>query len=294
MFLRARVKAPAKLNLHLEIGGMRLDGFHELVSLFQAISLSDELEFSRIEGDGIFLEGDFPFPAEENIILKACRLFFETQGFRSGLRIVVEKRIPMGGGLGGGSSDAAATLRALDALFERALSIDALADLGARLGSDVPFFLRAPCAIVAGRGELVEPIAAREDLSFVLVDPLFGVSTKEAYLLLDRERQGEASAAYRFNGGALKDAYYGRIGDWGFFNSFYPHIMGRHPELEEIRRELLESGAGSALMSGSGSTMFGIFSDSLAAQKAAQLQVERGYRAHVGFLLARNEDVILK
>jgi 4-diphosphocytidyl-2-C-methyl-D-erythritol kinase len=292
MFGCAKIKACAKLNLHLEIGPVRPDGFHDLNSLFQLVSLADELTFRVRSGQGANIEGGFPFPAEENIIAKACELFFARTGIHAGIDIFVEKNIPMGAGLGGGSSDAAATLRALDALFGTGLSSQELCSLGERLGSDVPFFLSGACALVGGRGERVEAIEGRSDLQAVIVDPRFPVSTKDAYSLWDRS--GAKRSAFALTAGDIRAAYAKNADEWVFFNSFFPLISAQRPVLVDIREELIEDGALYSEMSGSGSSMFGIFDSALKAEKAEARQRTLGRNARLGFLLAYMDDIILK
>lgn len=293
MFEIARIKAPAKLNLHLEIGATRTDGFHELISLFQSVSLADELVLRIREEPGVSVLGDFDFPARENIVYKACVLFMERFGVRAGIEVSVSKEIPMGAGMGGGSSDAAASLRALDALFGTMAGTQALSLLGGELGSDVPFFLHGPCAVVGGRGETVEPLAARGDLSFVSVDPGFPVSTKEAYRLWDGQ-EGRREGGFVFSPERLAREYLKDPAEWGFFNSFFGLLRDEHPVLGAIRDELMEGGAAYATMSGSGSSMFGIFRSAGEAERAKENQEALGRRSRSGFLLARNEDVILE
>jgi 4-diphosphocytidyl-2-C-methyl-D-erythritol kinase len=292
MFEIARIKARAKLNLHLEIGPKRPDGYHELVSLFQTVSLADELRFRRRGKNGIELIGNFPFPAEENIIAKACALFMEVTGLESGIEVSVEKNIPMGGGLGGGSSDAAAALRALNALFGEPLALEELSLLGASLGSDVPFFAQAACAVVEGRGERVGAFPGRSDLHAVIVDPGFPVSTKEAYLLWDR--QAPSGGGFAFDPSRIRAEYAKAADEWGFFNSFFPLIARENPVLVDIRDELREDGALRADMSGSGSSMYGIFDSAVMAEKAEERQRTSGRKARTGFLLARMDDIILQ
>jgi 4-diphosphocytidyl-2-C-methyl-D-erythritol kinase len=165
--------------------------------------------------------------------------------------------------------------------------------MGAQLGSDVPFFTRASCAVVRGRGDVVEPIQGRDDLWAVIVDPLFGVSTKEAYRLFDEGLGGE-DRGFELASSDLERRYGADPGEWGFFNSFFPLIAGMRPELGRIRTELAEDGALYSNMSGSGSSMFGIFGAEEAARAAAERQRRNGLVAHQGFLLARNDNIILK
>ena len=170
MLQEVSVSAPAKINLHLGVLGARGDGYHDIVSLFQAVSLCDDISVSRGGTDGeIDLRGCSAVPVERNIITAAICGFRRETGLTSGVRVRVEKRIPMAAGLGGGSSDAAATLRCLCALFPDAMSPPAMLSLGAELGSDVPFFLVAAAALVEGRGERVCPVKPRTDYAVVAV-----------------------------------------------------------------------------------------------------------------------------
>jgi 4-diphosphocytidyl-2-C-methyl-D-erythritol kinase len=198
------MKAPAKLNLHLQVGGKRPDGFHELESLFLALAFGDTLcveTLPRPLSFEICMGGQFAdsltLPPEKNIVSQAVSLFRNRTGYDEGLRISLEKRIPLGGGLGGGSSDAAATLLALNRLAMPAgkslTSEAALAEMGASLGSDVPFFLcNARAAWVSGKGERIQPIVLPESAHgyiFLLVNPGFPSDTAEAYRLLDTVRK---------------------------------------------------------------------------------------------------------
>ena len=201
------IDAPAKLNLHLQVGDQRPDGFHAIESLFIALSFGDVLRFETVS-QPLFLEiamhwrENLPIlaiPPEENIVFRAISLFRTRTGYDCGLKVTIEKHIPPGGGLGGGSSDAASTLLALNRLAAPAgcgLDEPALVEMGANLGSDVPFFLHelsaaTGAAWVSGRGEQIQPLTLPESfgsLSFVLVNPGFPSDTAEAYRLLDRGR----------------------------------------------------------------------------------------------------------
>jgi 4-diphosphocytidyl-2-C-methyl-D-erythritol kinase len=186
------VFAPAKVNLHLSIKNRRSDGFHNLESLFLAVDFGDTLHFELIEGkntNNISMEGlNSAIPPEKNIIFKALSLFREKTAFSQGINIHVEKRIPLGGGLGGGSSNAAAALLALNKLAGAPLARDTLLEMAAALGSDVPFFIsETPAAWVTGRGEFITPVEAH-GASLVLVNPGFSSNTAEAFSLLSEAR----------------------------------------------------------------------------------------------------------
>jgi 4-diphosphocytidyl-2-C-methyl-D-erythritol kinase len=284
-----KVEAPAKLNLHLQIGDRRSDGFHDIESLFAALALGDTLSFetfSKPQALEICMDwqplealfaGDFPaIPPEKNIISRAVSLFRSRTGYEEGLKITVEKRIPPGGGLGGGSSDAAATLLALDHLASEGknpVSDAALTEMGASLGSDVPFFLHAAtgAAWVKGKGEQVQsfelPESAR-NLSVVLVNPGFSSDTAEAYRLFDLWR-GKNPPILPKDSAFLLKSLSGPPQNWPFSNDFltvFKAAAGESPSMSEIFTtyqtiisDLREQGADFAGLSGSGSTCFGVF-----------------------------------
>ena len=262
--------APAKVNIHLAVKEKRPDGFHNLESIFLAVDFGDTLHFILKKGGGsgsntakITMSGrgfdteNSPFPQEKNIVFKALSLFRVKTGFSHDIEIKVEKRIPLGGGLGGGSSDAAATLLALNELAGFPLDFEALLDLAAALGSDVPFFIhRVPAAKVTGRGECIQPI----DLPlkhFVLVNPGFESDTKAAYKLLDEYRDLNG-----FSTGSKTN----------FFNDFLDVFNDPEKSVyNKIISQLIELGAEFASLSGAGSTCFGVFPESESAQTAVSV-----------------------
>jgi 4-diphosphocytidyl-2-C-methyl-D-erythritol kinase len=284
-----RVTAAAKVNLHLRVYPRRSDGFHGILSLFQAVSLADELVIRSLkESDTIEIKGDFDCPAEFTTVYKAASAYLCASGLKRGLSISVDKRIPAGAGLGGGSSDAAATLLGLEACLGGGLDQSRLSSIGASIGSDVPFFLNAAAAIVSGRGEVVEAIEARADFRLLLVDPGFPVSTVSAYGLLDMNRRRDDEARELDpTPGELIAAYRGRIRDWPFANSFEPIIGEQRREIANIRRLLLDSGASFAAMSGSGSTLFGVFEEGSRPCDAADRLRAVGYKTYIVSPLAR-------
>jgi 4-diphosphocytidyl-2-C-methyl-D-erythritol kinase len=286
-FRIAKTFAPAKLNLHLEVGGRRPDGFHGIRSLFQAISLGDRMEAERVAGGDVDIEGNFGFPPVENIIHRACLLFFDFVGERFGLRVKVDKAIPMGAGLGGGSSDAASILLCLDALFGKPSEKGDLAGIAASLGSDVPFFLGGPCAWIEGRGEIAEELDARADLACLLAYPGFPVSTARAYADLDASRPHPGERAFSLGKDEAGRAYAGDPRLWPFFNSFEEAVFREHPGLLALKEAMLEEGALAAGMSGSGSAIYG-------AEGAKERLAARSVRTIPAFLLARGQDVIVE
>jgi len=267
------VFAPAKVNLHLAVKNRRSDGFHDIDSVFLAVNFCDTLYFDAVEGKNtveITMEGlNSPLPTEKNIVFKAVSLFREKTGFSQGLKIKVEKRIPMGGGLGGGSSDAAAALLALNKLSGSPCCREDLLEMAACLGSDVPFFIyETPAARVTGRGERILPITAPM-LFLVLVSPGFSSDTSAAYKLFDEEKR-----AYKPSNDDISELLKEGIFEKKVYSHFTNDFLSVFPEPEksvynEIIAKLLESGALYANLSGSGSACFGVFADREHAQKAA-------------------------
>lgn len=282
-----RIQAAAKVNLHLRVYDRRADGFHGILSIFQAVSLSDTLVIRSLKASAsVEIDGVFDCPARATTIYKAAQAYLESSGIRAGLSISVEKRIPAGGGLGGGSSDAAATLLGLDALLGGRLGPVELRKLGAGIGSDVPFFLSAAAAIVRGRGEIVEPMEAREDFQMVLAFPGFPVPTAWAYGLLDRSR---APGTPKADPGPaeLVDAYRGEIGLWPFANSFEAPVGGAHPRILEAKAAMEAEGALFSAMSGSGSSVFGVFDRGADREGALRRLSAEGFEAWAVSPLAR-------
>jgi 4-diphosphocytidyl-2-C-methyl-D-erythritol kinase len=271
------IPAPAKVNLHLEVKNRRPDGFHNLESIFIALSFGDILSFEPLEGTKALEitmadeKGRLNLPLEENIVYKAVSLFREKTKVFQGLKILVEKRIPLGGGMGGGSSNAASALLALNKLAGGPLSKEALLKTSASLGSDVPFFVSgAAAAWVSGRGELIRPLEAPRCF-FVLVNPGVKSDTFKAYQLLDSVRSGkrepesedDEAEAYEFSSIQPQD--------WVFYNDFLPVLQERENSMyASIISGLREQRADFAGLSGAGSTCFGVFTEKEKAEKAAK------------------------
>lgn len=270
-----RLAAPAKVNLFLRVLGRRPDGFHDIETLFQAVDLSDEVQIQVGGGTDVGLEvlGADLGPTEDNLAYRAARALLDAVGVVAGVWIRLEKRIPAGGGLGGGSSDAAAVLRGLNHLLGTPLGQGDLLELGAALGSDVPFFLgESPTAVGRGRGELLEAVSPLPEAHLVLVMPPVHVSTADAYRALGR---GDAAPPGP------------RLGDppksWAWasdvaHNDFQDPLARRHEEIRRALEALAEAGAQPALLSGSGAVCFGRFeSRSAATRNAASLQERLGW-----------------
>jgi len=262
------LKAPAKINLYLKVLNRRPDGYHEIESAMQKIALFDTLHLSR-QGGAISLScpGSSIPENRQNLAYRAAEKFCAAAGITAGIRIVLEKNIPVAAGLGGGSSDAAAVLLGLNRLFGADLERQRLLDIGLELGADVPFFLQDSSAAVAtGIGEHLEKATAIQDYWIVLVNPGFAVSTKWVY-----ENFPLTSCANPFilaRGRKLDRDF--RIADPGLFeelgNDLEAVTIQRYPEIGHIKKELKKAGASAALMSGSGPTVFGLFAGEAEAQ----------------------------
>lgn len=253
--MEARVPAFAKLNLDLRVLYRRPDGYHELRSVFQTISLADEIgiRFRASRRTAIGLAGNVDIP--DNLIVRAARLCLEEMRVSAAIEFDLVKRIPMGAGLGGGSSDAAAVLLALPALAGKVVPLERLMRLAAHLGSDVPFFLLGGTAAVLGRGEELYPAPDLRTRHVLLVSPDVHVSTPDAYRALSAQLTSESVEgklagfqARLWNGETAPAA-----------NDFETVVFRQHPRLKTIRNQLLRAGATTAMMTGSGSSIFGTF-----------------------------------
>ena len=265
------VFAPAKINAILRILGRRPDGFHNLWSIMQTVALEDEVQIRlRADRQDIQLRCDATQLAadQSNLVYRAATEVLARAQQPIGLDIELRKRIPMGAGLGGGSSDAAATIIGLNHLLRIEWSPTQMADVGQLLGSDVPFFLFAPSAFVAGRGETVRPVVVEGTRWIVLVNPGFGVNTKWAYqeLAATRTAVTPLSLAQREINRQSRVSWAQLIA--AAENDFEAPVFGAHGNLREIKRSLQAHGAEIALLSGSGATVFGVFADEARARLA--------------------------
>jgi 4-diphosphocytidyl-2-C-methyl-D-erythritol kinase len=246
-----QVSAPAKINLFLKVLRRRLDGFHEIETFISPISVCDQIKIDKNKrGQGISFRCDDPSVPRggENLIVRAANAFFAATQTKPAVSIVLKKKIPHGAGLGGGSSDAAAVLLALNQLFATKLSREKLAKLGSTIGSDVPFFIFESAAICTGRGEIVTPRKLTEQLSILLVKPDFGVSTPWAYKHWQNSREvpGIPYVQQDFRGQKLH-------------NELERPVFEKFVFLARIKTWLLEQKeVAAALMSGSGSTVFAV------------------------------------
>ncbi|WP_448873748.1 4-(cytidine 5'-diphospho)-2-C-methyl-D-erythritol kinase [Desulfobulbus propionicus] len=276
------LKAPAKINLSLWILGRREDGYHLLATRMQKVGLYDELTLAPATA-GIHLQcsnADLPTNAA-NLVYRAAKLFFENNRDRlgqdrQGVRLFLRKKIPVAAGLGGGSSDAAATLLGLNRLFRTGCSPDTLAVLGLKLGADVPFFLnRSPAVMATGIGEVLHPVAPLADCRILLVNPGFSVSTRWVYQTF--------ALTEKISSGNLKNSQEDVVRSdvpelpESLVNDLERVTLKEFPDLGRLKAEMLAQGAEMSMMSGSGPTVFGIFRDQ---QKALAAKVHF-HRRHV-------------
>ncbi|QQO11142.1 4-(cytidine 5'-diphospho)-2-C-methyl-D-erythritol kinase [Breznakiella homolactica] len=294
------VEAPCKVNIHLRVLGRRSDGYHNLESIFLALSFGDILRFEVFEPhisrpDEIRIQPELP--AGDSSIAKAVSLFRSVTGFSGAVKIEAEKRIPLGAGLGGGSSDAAATLMVLNRLSGLFLPERELQRMALQLGSDVPFFLRGGAAYVTGRGEIIEPLDPPEHLWIVLVNPGIFSGTPEAFALMDRN--GDTLWTQQLPKEELVRALSGDPASWPYRNDFLALFLSRgtaavRDGYTRILEELEALGADFAGLSGSGSTCFGVFKDKRVAEKAEKALISRWSFAQMTFPLARTGITVLK
>lgn len=264
-----RIPAFAKINLCLDILGRRADGYHELRTVFQTISLHDTLELCLTRKPGILLECSDPsLPCgRENLVWRALDFLRRALHVRSGIHAVLYKRIPAGRGLGGGSSDAAAALIGLLRLTGRKLSAPRLLEISSRLGADVPFFLGGGRALGVGRGDEIYPLPDLPRRAVLVVSPAsIAVPTRDAYAWVSSTLTDRRPASKIHSFCALCWSP-----QWSALsNGFEKAVFARHPRLGTIKRKLLQGGAAEAALAGSGSAVFGVFPDPAQARRTAR------------------------
>ncbi|MBN1918988.1 MAG: 4-(cytidine 5'-diphospho)-2-C-methyl-D-erythritol kinase [Verrucomicrobia bacterium] len=268
---RIALRSPAKINLFLEPLAKRPDGYHEIVTVMQAIDLCDEVAI-ELTDDGIELECDYPdVPSgPENLAWRAAEAFTAAAHVEPGARIRLTKRIPPGGGLGGGSSNAAVVLLGLNELTGRPFSPTRLAEIAATLGSDVPFFVYGGTALCTGRGELVEPLEAAPEFWVVLVTPAFSVATAEAYkrftFVLTHQHSPDRILA------SVKESdLRSLLGS--LHNGLAKVVLSAWPSLRALWKEVVDAGLPHPQLSGSGSTLYGVCcTEAEAARVSARLR----------------------
>ena len=259
MFRSIKCYPPAKINLSLRILFKRVDGYHEIETLLQTVNLTDSLEISLTNNHSIELnvfKSDIPSD-ESNLCFKAAELFSkEVKGF-CGCKIELTKTIPDGAGLGGGSSDAASTLKSLNELFDYTLSNEKLFKLASTLGSDVPFFLREGTAVGNGRGDILTYVETTWNYPVLIVCPSFKISTSWAYqnLKIALTSQTNYNILLSLLSKGIKPTDFDKL----FSNDFESLVFSKYPNLGELKKRLYQQGAFFAGLSGSGSSLFGLF-----------------------------------
>jgi 4-diphosphocytidyl-2-C-methyl-D-erythritol kinase len=264
--------SPAKINLYLRILGKRADGFHDLETVMLPLDFGDRLQFELRNRD-ITLECDNPgLPTDDsNLVVRAAKLLAQRCGVTAGVKITLSKRTPLAAGLGGGSSNAAATLIALNHLWRLNARRPTLDELAASLGSDINFFLAGSAALCHGRGERVTAVPCKLSAAVLLINPGFGISTKWAYQSWERTAATLTAkppeVSLLLNALAEDDLL---ALSAALFNSLEAPSVGKFPVLQMLKDAMRSSGAAGALMSGSGATVFGLFADARAAESSAR------------------------
>jgi len=261
------ILSPAKVNIFLKITGQRVDGYHELLTVFVPVALYDKLIISKSEkGLEVYCSGRELPKDQNNLVSRAAISFFEKTGIKKGVKITLIKNIPISSGLGGGSSDAATTLKGLNQLWPNALSKEDLKKLALSLGADVPFFLLQKPAIARGIGEILQPIENFPLLWYVIISPNLMISTAWAYertkLNLTNNRNQNIIKSFKKNIFNIPDL---------LFNDLERVTLIKHPFLSSIKESLLQLGALGALMTGSGPSIFGLFDSAKKAQEAGKI-----------------------
>jgi 4-diphosphocytidyl-2-C-methyl-D-erythritol kinase len=278
-----------KINLHLQVVGKRPDGFHDLCTVFQTISLSDTI---RVElADEVELTcGDRSIPlGEENLLVLAARAFKEKFDVAAGVKMHLDKLIPAPGGLGGGSSNAAVLLLALRKVWDVDVAVSDLHELAASLGSDVPFFLYGGTALGMGRGEIVEPIDDFVAEHMLVVTPDVAVATRDAFKRLNARAltKQEADRRLQICRFELESADFNYT---AFKNDFETAVFATYPEVERVKNTLMDLGADRAMLSGSGGSVFAIFDKNETRQAALKaLDREVNWRKFAVATISRDE-----
>ncbi|MGC4378590.1 4-(cytidine 5'-diphospho)-2-C-methyl-D-erythritol kinase [Fictibacillus sp. Mic-4] len=252
------VKAPAKINLSLDVLGKREDGYHEVEMVMTTVDLADRIELTLLKENKIVIEstgGFVPLDAR-NLAYQAASLLKEMYNVKEGVLIHITKNIPVAAGLAGGSSDAAATLKGLNEIWGLGLSIDQLAELGAKIGSDVSFAVYGGTAIARGRGEIIEHIKTPPACWVLLAKPPIGVSTAEVYRKLNVKKIKHPNVKSMVDAINRQD-YKGICDNLG--NVLESVTLPNYPEVRQIKEQMMRLGADGVLMSGSGPTVFGLF-----------------------------------
>ena len=262
-----KVKTSAKINLSLDVVGRKPDGYHLIESIFQSVNIYDIITVSKTE-NGIHLTCNEPeIPCDSrNIAYKAARLFLDKTGIKSGINIHIEKHIPSQAGLGGGSSDGAGVLYAMTTLFDTNIDIFDLAKLGANISADTAFFIYGGTAFVQGIGEIINPIRLLPPIELVIAKGRSGISTPEAYKMIDELSEPNHIDTRKLLKAIDKGKFMYHCDCCGNIFEQVTSII----DVFDIKKRMISNGAENAVMSGSGSAVFGIFKDSEAAAKCSE------------------------
>ena len=259
-------KAPAKINLGLDVLHKREDGYHELEMVMSSVDLADRLVFERLPEDKIIVETNKAFlPIDKrNNVYQAAAILKERYGITEGIKISITKSIPVAAGLGGGSTDCAAALRGMNRLWELNLSMEELISMGVEVGTDVPYCLYGTTAYIAGKGEVVEPLVPMPQCWVVLVKPRISVSTRKIFQQVDMEQLSHPDMK-KLSEAIVEQDYQKMLTYMG--NSLEDITIPKHPVIQQIKDRMMKYGADVALMSGSGPTVFALCQKHSRAQR---------------------------
>lgn len=255
--------APAKVNLFLDVLNKRADGYHDLGTVFQTLDMGDFLSAEKNSSGEITLSYNVSqdYPVEKDLVFRAAKLLQETTNTSCGAKLYLEKFMPLGAGLGGGSADAAAALRLLNRIWETNLSCEELEKLGAKLGADVPFLVQGGTAFAEGIGEILTPTSVEFPKAVLVATPHCAVPTKDAYAGV------VPSGKNRWN--AFKSNWNGTL-SFEFYNKFEESVFPKYPIIQDLKNKLENSGAFKTLMSGSGASVFALFDSKTLAETALE------------------------
>lgn len=280
------VKGYAKINLHLDVVGKMENGYHQVETVMQTVSLHDDVALSVTEKNAFSLRCNIQeIPTDgRNLAIRAAQLFCEATGISKGLHIEIKKRIPMAAGLAGGSADAAAVLIGMNRLYGDLFSVDALCELGGRLGADVPFCIVGGTAYADGKGDVLHPFPAMPDCALIIACAGEGVSTPWAYGMLDEQYHDFSNSSAHGMLNELEESM--RMGNLprvaqSMYNIFEAPVLAQRVVATEIRKLLLNNGALGAMMSGSGPSVFGVFENENYTQEAMRALTEHGYKPYL-------------
>lgn len=284
---RIKIKAFAKINLGLRVLDKRENGYHNIETVLQTISLFDQLDIS-IGNASIVVTSDNPgLPQDEtNLCYKASKIFLEESGHKRGVHINLQKNIPISAGLGGGSSDAASVLTGLNILFSFPFKKNEIRKMAINIGSDIPFFIDGGTAFVTGRGEIIKPIKPGPFLNYLVVFPGFGIDTKWAYDKINFLTKRENYIKVLNCNFDVEDIKNNKM---LLKNDFEEVMLREYAKLREVRRFLIQNGAASVSLSGSGSSIYGIFDDMKKMDRACTNLAEEGYWVKKVFSIRSSE-----